>query len=67
METFAERLKELRTEKNLTQVELAKATSLSKSAISFWESGERTPNINAIIVLAKFFEVSADYLIGLED
>lgn len=67
METFAERLKELRTEKNLTQVELAKATNLSKSAISFWKSGERTPNINAIIVLAKFFEVSADYLIGLED
>lgn len=67
METFAERLKELRTEKNLTQVELAKATNLSKSAISFWESGERTPNINAVIVLAKYFEVSADYLIGLED
>lgn len=67
MEIFAERLKELRLEKELTQRELAKQTGLSRSAITFWEHCERIPSAEAIIVLAKFFGVSADYLLGLED
>lgn len=64
---FTERLKELRNEKELSQDELAKQTGLSRSAIYAWESGTRVPAATAIIVLAKFFDVSADYLLGLED
>lgn len=67
MLVFAERLKELRSEKGLSQVQLSQLTKLSKSAISFWENDERIPNALAIITLAKFFNVSADYLLGLED
>lgn len=67
MELFAERLKELREEKNLTFKELAVQTGLSKSALCFWENGKRTPNAEAIVTLAKFFKVSADYLLGLSD
>ncbi len=64
---FTERLKELRNEKELSQDELAKQTGLSRSAISAWESGTRVPAATAVVVLAKFFGVSSDYLLGLED
>ena len=61
---FAERLKELRTEKGLSHIQLAKLTGISARAIGMWESKNRTPNIEAIIVLSDFFNVSADYIIG---
>ena len=67
MEKFIERLKELRLERGLSQEQLAKATGFSNSAISYWETGERVPNALAIITLAKYFGVTADYLLGLED
>jgi len=63
---FAKILKELRTEKGLGQVELANAISVSKGVISLWENGLREPGMNSLIVLAKFFDVSIDYLAGLE-
>ncbi|MBO5022390.1 MAG: helix-turn-helix transcriptional regulator [Clostridia bacterium] len=67
MNKFAERLKELRIEKGLSQAQLAKATGISVRAIGMWEGKQRTPNIEAIILLAKFFEVTSDYLIGMSD
>ena len=67
MDTFNERLKELRLEKGLSQEQLAKETDLSRSAIGFWENGQRVPSALAIITLAKYFGVSADYLLGLSD
>lgn len=67
MEAFSERLKELRCEHNLSQAQLANLTGLSKSAIAFWEVGARIPNAQAIIILAKFFGVSSDYLLGLNN
>ncbi|MDE6276069.1 MAG: helix-turn-helix domain-containing protein [Clostridia bacterium] len=67
MNEFVKRLKELRKEKNLTQVQLAKATKLTASAISSWENNTRMPNAQAIITLAKFFEVTTDYLLGVSE
>lgn len=67
MEIFAERLKELRIENNLTIVQLATETKLSKSSISYWENNERVPSALNVITLAKFFGVSADFLLGLEN
>ncbi|MCX4384478.1 MAG: helix-turn-helix transcriptional regulator [Clostridia bacterium] len=67
MKKFAERLKELRTEKNLTQMQLSKETGLSAGAIGFWETEKRIPNAMAIIALAKFFGVTTDYLLGVTD
>ena len=64
---FSERLKELRTEKGLSQRDLARATGISQNAIAFWENEKRVPNANAVITLAKYFNVSTDYLLGLED
>ena len=64
---FKERLKELRIENNLSQEKLAKASGLTQPAITMWENGTRTPNMESIILLAKFFNVSSDYLLGIKD
>ena len=64
---FAERLKELREERGLSQQQLAKEVGLTDSAIGFWELNKRVANIEAVIKLAVFFDVSIDYLVGLED
>ena len=62
-----ERLKELRLEKELSIKQLANAIGVSDIAISRWENNLRVPNVISLYALAKFFDVSADYLIGLED
>ena len=67
MNKFAERLKELREENNLTQYELSKKINISTACINRWEKNLRVPNIDSIIILCKFFDCSSDYLIGLED
>lgn len=67
MEKFTTRLKELRTDKNLSQADLAIATGLTQGAITYWETGQRVPNAKAIIILARFFDVSIDYLLGEKD
>ena len=64
---FAQRLKELRLEHNLGQVQLAEYIGTSKGIISLWENGLREPKLNYLIALAKYFQVSIDYLVGLED
>lgn len=64
---FAERLKELREEQKLSVSELAKRLNVSPIAISRWENQKRTPNIDTLFLIANFFGVSADYLIGIEN
>lgn len=63
---FKLNLKELRLEKNIGQVELAKAIGVSKGIISLWENGLREPSMYSLISLAKFFNVSIDELVGLD-
>lgn len=65
--TFEDRLKELRTEKGVGQIELAKAINVSNGIISLWENGLREPKLSNLIALAKYFEVPLDYLVGLVD
>ena len=67
MNKFAERLRELRVDKGLSQDDLAKATGISQDAISRWELKQRTATIDNVITLAKFFGVSIDYLVGVVD
>lgn len=64
---FKERLKELRIENNLSQMQLAQKTGLSQSAIAKWELGKTEPTASAIITLAKFFNETTDYILGLVD
>ena len=66
-EVFAERLRELRLEKGLGQESLAAALGLSHGIISLWENGLREPKLSNLVLLAKYFGVSIDYLAGLEN
>ena len=60
-------LKELRLERNLTHKLLAQKIGFSKSVVGSWENGSQQPGAPAIIALAKFFNVTSDYLLGLSD
>lgn len=64
---IAERIYELRTEMKISQQTLADEIGVSRRAITFWESGINEPKATYIARLAKFFGVSADYLLGLEE
>lgn len=67
MGKYAERIRELRQAKGLSQMELAIALKLSQSAIAKWELSKTEPTASAIIALAHFFNESADYILGIED
>ena len=64
---FQERLKELRQQHNLSQMQLAVRTGISQSAIAKWELGKTEPTASALVILAKFFGDSSDYLLGVEE
>jgi transcriptional regulator with XRE-family HTH domain len=64
---FGERLKYLRSEKGIGQNLLAKELQVSNASISYWETGKQEPCAEAIFKLADYFNVSADYLLGLSD
>lgn len=66
-ENFAQRLKNLRREKEVGQIELSRAIGVSKGIISLWENELREPKLNNLIALAQYFCVSIDYLAGLEN
>ena len=66
-EKFSNRLKELRVEFNLSQQALAKEIGVTQKAIDFWEKDINEPKASYIIKLAKFFNVSSDYLLGIEN
>ena len=62
---FKDIFKMLRQEKDIGQVELAKKLGVSKGIISLWENGLREPSMSSLIEIAKFFNVSIDFLVGL--
>ena len=64
---FKDRIKELRISKNLSQQQLADKLGLSQSAVAKWEVDKTEPTASAIIAIAKFFNETTDYILGLED
>lgn len=64
---FGERLRELRVAKNLSQMQLANILQISQSAIAKWELGKTEPTASAIILIAKYFGESTDYMLGVID
>lgn len=61
---FAQRLKQLRTERQISQSELASALNISNRTISMYEQGNSEPNVETLSKIADFFNVTTDYLIG---
>ena len=64
MSKFKERLKELRTEKGLTQKQIAKELNVSEDSVYNWEKGRSEPSINDLINLAILLDVTIDFLVG---
>ncbi len=67
MSEFAERLKQLRTERDIKQVKLGKYLGYGSTAIANYESGRNEPPIDTLMKIAEFFDVSVDYLVGGEE
>lgn len=67
MATFAERIKQLRIERGYTHKQLADLLGISESAVSMWETGQRSPTKERMYKIAEFFDVSFDYLTGKSD
>lgn len=57
----------MRLENNISQARIAELLNMSKMAISHWEKGNSEPSIEQLKILARFFDVSVDYLIGFND
>ena len=67
MATFAMRLRELRTSKNLSQLQLSEKIGITKQSVSLWERSKRRPNLEMMANLAGYFDVSLEYLLGTID
>lgn len=67
MSNFAGRLKELRKEAGLTQIELSTKVGISKSSISMYEANSRKPELETLEAIADYFNVNMDFLLGKSD
>jgi transcriptional regulator with XRE-family HTH domain len=67
MKVFAQRIKELRIEKDLTVRMLAEKLNISHAAISYYENCHREATLSVLNLYSKFFDVSLDYLMGISD
>ena len=64
---MADKIKQLREQMGYTQAELARKLKLTRSSINGWEMGLTVPSTPMVVELAKIFNVSTDYLLGLDD
>ena len=65
--SFGNRLKSLRIEKHLSQASLAKCLGVSANAISQYETNKRFPDMEGLVNICRYFQVSSDYLLGLSE
>ena len=64
---FSTRVKELREKSGLSMDQLAKKLGVTKSRVNMWENNGTVPRMNVLVELAKFFNVTTDYLLGNDD
>ncbi|UUV26067.1 MULTISPECIES: helix-turn-helix domain-containing protein [Lysinibacillus] len=67
METLGKRIKYLRERSKISQIDFAKKIGVSNAVLSRYESGDRKPDYDTLQLIADFFEVSTDYLLGRTD
>lgn len=65
--TFAERLKAMRTERGLTQQQVADGAGISRSLLTYYEVKNKEPGAHVLCCLADYFGVTTDYLLGRSD
>lgn len=64
---FCQKLKLLREEEGATQAELAKRLNVAQSTVAQWESGSRMPSADAVVAIARCFDTSTDFVLGIVD
>ena len=64
---FNERLQQLINDKSITQQILAKHTNISESIIFYWVRGLKQPTADNIIIVARYFGVTTDYILGVDE
>ena len=64
---IAEKLTALRTSKGVTQDDVAQALGISNKTVSKWENGASMPDLNMLVMLAEYYKVTTDTLLGLAD
>lgn len=62
-----EKIKNLRTNSGMSQVQLAERLGITKSAVNAWEAGTNSPSLSYIAKLARIFGVSTDFLLGVNE
>ena len=67
MKIFSERLLELRKERGLSQATIARDLSVSLGIVCYWERNKSDPTASNIAKLARYFNVTSDYLLGLAE
>ena len=67
MVVFAQRLKELRIENNLTQTQVAVKLGIRQQSYARYENGEGEPSLDTLVAIAKQYNVTVDYLLGLTE
>ena len=67
MENIGKRIREIRKENNLSQLEFGKLLCVSQDNVSLWENGKSYPSAHHLIIISKTFNVSTDYILGLSD
>lgn len=64
---IGKKIKVLRIERGYSQRELGRVLGFCNQTVSFWESGQREPDLDTLVLLADFFEVSTDFLLGRKE
>ncbi len=64
---FTQRFNEVLKYSDIKQTSLAKAANVSKQCISDYKAGKSVPSIDTLYLICKYLDISADYLLGLED
>ena len=64
---FAQRLKQLRTENHMTQVQLAEKLGVSKGTVAMWETDKRSPSFEMLAEMTNLFDRRMDYILGYSD
>lgn len=63
--TLGEKIRNMREDKDLNQTQLGQAVNMTQRKISYIECGKYEPSLDDLVALCRFFNVSADYLLGL--
>ena len=65
-EDIADKIKALRESRGMTQAELARQLGITRSGVNAWEMGLSVPSTQYVVALALFFNVSSDFLLGID-